>query len=65
MTSLSEYKKRQRILKKVLRACQHLLVRSEQARGARRYLNSRLEQKEQLIWEFGYFPTDDRISGTY
>ncbi len=62
MNSLSEHKKKQRILKRVLQACQHLLVGSEQARGARRYLNSRLEQKDQLIWEFGFFPTDDRIS---
>ncbi len=62
MTSLPEYKKKQQVLKKVLRACQHLLVGSEQARGARRYLNSRLEQRDQLMWEFGYFPTDDRIS---
>lgn len=62
MTSLSEYRKKQRVLKKVLRACQHLLVGSEQARGARRYLNSRLAQHDQLMWEFGYFPTDDRIS---
>lgn len=62
MTSLSEFKKKQLILKKVLRACQHLLLGSEQARSARRYLNSRLSQQDQLIWEFGYFPTDDRIS---
>lgn len=62
MNSLTEHKKKQRILKKVLRACQHLLAGSDKAKQARRYLNSRLDAKNQIMWEFGYFPTDDSLS---
>jgi DNA primase catalytic core len=62
MNSLSKHKKQQLALKNVLRACQHLLVGSEQAQQARQYLNSRLGLKDQLMWEFGYFPTDHYLS---
>jgi DNA primase len=62
MSALLEHKLKQRSLKRVVRACQHLLLSSEQAREARRYLNKRLARKEQLLWQFGYFPTDDRLS---
>lgn len=62
MSALLQHRNRQNSLKRVVRACQHLLLISDQARQARRYLNSRLPQKEQLLWQFGYFPTDDRLS---
>jgi DNA primase len=62
MSALTQYKTRQRILRKVVQACQHLFWNSELARPARHYLNSRLDKDDQLIWKFGYFPSDDRIS---
>lgn len=62
MTPLIDYKSKQIIMKNVLRACQHLLINSAQARKARQYLNSRLDFKNQILWEFGYFPTDDHLS---
>ena len=62
MTSLREHNLKQRALKKVVRACQHLLFTSDQARKARLYLNSRLSQIDQMAWQFGYFPSDDYLS---
>lgn len=67
MTSLIQYFRtrkhnaRQKILQKVVKACQHLLLTSDSARHARRYLNSRLSKDDQLEWKFGYFPVDDRL----
>lgn len=61
MTTLREHNVKQRSLKRVVRACQHLLLNSDQARRARRYLNSRLPRTVQMAWRFGYFPSDDRL----
>jgi DNA primase len=62
MTALREHKIRQRSLRRVVRACQHLLLTSNQASPARRYLSSRISRENQIAWEFGYFPSDDRLS---
>lgn len=62
MTALIDHKIKQQSLKRVVRACQHLLMSSEKAVDARRYINKRLPKKEQLFWQFGYFPTDDCLS---
>lgn len=61
MSALAEHNLKQKSLKKVVRACQHLLLTSDQARQARRYLNSRLPSQDQMRWQFGYFPTDNRL----
>ena len=52
---------KQKVLRKVVRACQDLLLTSDQAWSARRYLNSRIAKEDQMLWKFGYFPTDDRL----
>lgn len=58
----TEYKCKQRILKNIIQACQHLLIGSEHANKVRLYLNSRLGKTDQLFWEFGYFPSDNHIN---
>lgn len=63
MTFLSQqYKLKQKLLRKVVKACQHLLITSDKAIIARRYLNSRLDKEDQMSWKFGYFPTDDNLN---
>ena len=62
MSVLREYNLKQKVLKKVVIGCQQLLLTSDAARGARRYLNSRLDKKDQMLWQFGYFPGDDCLS---
>jgi len=61
MRSFIQHNARQKILQKVVRACQHLLLTSDSARLARRYLNSRLDKDDQMAWKFGYFPVDDHL----
>lgn len=61
MTALHDYKSNQKILKKVVNACQHLLLSSNNATKTRRYLNSRLSDSEQISWQFGYFPDDENL----
>ncbi len=61
MKALTEHKQKQKSLRNVVRACQHLLLTSEQARPARRYLDSRLAKTDQISWKFGFFPTDDHL----
>lgn len=60
MLTYNQHKKRQKILKNVVVACQYLL-KSDQAAYARKYLNSRICKDDQLLWKFGYFPTDDNL----
>lgn len=55
---LKEHKKRQKLLKTFVRACQHLLQTSSHAKSARNYITSRLEYDGQLRWGFGFFPPD-------
>ncbi len=62
MRSHTQHIAKQKVLRKVVRACQDLLLTSDQAWSARRYLNSRLAKEDQMSWKFGYFPTDDRLS---
>jgi DNA primase len=57
----TQYKENQRILRKVVRACQDLLLNSDHAWKARKYLNYRLDKDNQMVWKFGYFPIDERI----
>lgn len=52
---------KQKVLRKVVRACQDLLINSDQAYTARRYLNSRIDKETQMHWKFGYFPKDDHL----
>lgn len=56
----AKYILRQKILKKIIMACQHLLT-TDCAYVARRYLNSRLDRSDQMHWQFGYFPSDDHL----
>ncbi len=62
MSILTQHLSKQKLLRKVVRACQDLLLTSDQARAARRYLNSRLDKDEQMSWKFGYFPTDENLN---
>jgi len=61
MIANKQYRTKQKILRKVVRACQDLLFTSDRAFSVRRYLNSRLAKDDQMLWKFGYFPTDDHI----
>jgi len=58
--AFKEYKLRQKALKRVVRASQRLLTATF-AKDARDYLESRICLEDQIAWQFGYFPTDDRI----
>ncbi|MFA5758001.1 MAG: toprim domain-containing protein [Clostridia bacterium] len=60
-TIIKKYKRNQKLLKKALRACNHLLKTSPNAVGARKYINSRLNNNDQILWGVGYFPTDNNI----
>ena len=62
MKALTQHKARQKVLRNVVRACQDLLLTSDQAWKARKYLSSRLEKEDQMSWKFGYFPVDERLS---
>jgi DNA primase len=62
MNFIKEYNIKQKIFKKVVIACQHLLYNSKCARQTRQYLNSRLSKDQQSYWKFGYFPSDEYIS---
>ncbi len=61
MSTLTQHLSKQKLLRKVVRACQDLLMTSDKARSARRYLNSRLDKDAQMSWKFGYFPEDDNL----
>lgn len=61
MITHQQYRERQKILRNVVRACQDLLLTSDKAWKARKYLNSRLDKDSQMIWKFGYFPVDECI----
>jgi DNA primase len=61
MRLLTQHTAKQKVLKKAVRACQDLLLNSNNARKARRYLNSRLDKSDQMEWKFGYFPTDEKL----
>lgn len=61
MNILQQHKYKQKILHKLIRSCQHLLLTSESARFTRQYLNSRLSKQDQIIWQFGYFPDDNNL----
>lgn len=58
MNIYQEHSKNQKTLKKIIRACQHLLLTSDHAKKAKEYLNTRLNQDNQLLWNFGFFPKD-------
>jgi DNA primase len=62
MRSFTIHIAQQKILKKVVRACQDLLLNSNQAWKARQYLNSRLDKDNQMDWKFGYFPEDSKLT---
>jgi DNA primase len=62
MIDINPYLNNQKIFRNVIRACQDLLINSDSACKARKYLNSRLDKDSQMLWKFGYFPTDDQIS---
>ncbi|MCK9567716.1 toprim domain-containing protein [Candidatus Pacearchaeota archaeon] len=59
---ISKHKEQQKIFRNVVRACQDLLLTSNQAWKARQYLNSRLDKDNQMQWKFGYFPDDEHLS---
>ena len=61
MRLLTQHISKQKVLRKVVRACQDLLLTSDYAISARRYLNSRIDKEDQMLWKFGYFPTDDHL----
>lgn len=52
---------KQRALHKLVRVGQDLLINSDRAYIARRYLNSRIDKEAQMSWKFGYFPPDDHL----
>jgi DNA primase len=62
MSFIEDHNVKQKILKKVVTACQHLLYSSEYARETRQYLNSRISKDQQSYWKFGYFPSDEYLS---
>lgn len=49
------------MLSKIIEACQFLLQNYPEARAAKEYLDSRLDQKSQELFGFGYFPNSDNI----
>ena len=61
MTALQQHIHHQKITKDVVRACQHLLLTSPKAQGARKYLDSRLSRANQMLWQMGFFPPDESI----
>ena len=62
MSAINQHKERQKILRNVVRACQDLLLNSDKAWKARKYLNSRLDKENQMLWKFGYFPADEHLN---
>ena len=61
MSVLTDHKRKQKNLKNIVKACQHLLRNSKNAKITREYLNSRLDIDDQTTWQFGYFPNDSNL----
>jgi DNA primase len=59
--NLRQYTIQQKLWNKVVRACQHLLISSDKAIQARTYLNKRISKQDQILWKFGYFPSNDHL----
>lgn len=54
-------KKRSELLQEVTSACKQLLQSSSDADEARKYINSRVSSYNQNKFDFGYFPTDEKL----
>ena len=50
------------MLSKVVESCSFLLNNYPEAQASKSYLNSRLKNESQEMWEFGYFPGMQDIS---
>jgi len=61
MSFYQDFFKKQKILKKFIIVCQHLLHSDPTAEYVRKSLDSRLSRESQSCWRFGYFPTDNQL----